>query len=80
MGKVPEKYFPQLKYQLAASGLERVFYFSYDGSDGVIVEVERDRGYIAIMVDLEKAFWYCVDGCVPPPMNSRDFVMRDCRV
>lgn len=35
-GEIPEKYIPQLQHQLAVTGLEMVYYFSFDGFDGVI--------------------------------------------
>lgn len=75
-GKIPEKYIPQLQHQLAVTGLKLAYYFSFDGSEGVIVEVERDNDYIERMIDLEKAFWECVESCSPPPLKDRDFVNR----
>lgn len=76
-GKVPDKYFPQLQHQLAVSGLEMMFYFSFDGADGAIVEVERDESFITRMIELEQAFWQCLESCTPPAMNDRDYIRRD---
>jgi len=76
-GAVPEKYFPQLQHQLAVTGLKMMFYFSFDETDGAIVEVERDNTYIANMVELEKTFWQCLESCTPPSMNERDFVNHE---
>ena len=50
--------------------------FSFDGIDGVIVEVGRDDDYIERMIELEKAFWGCVESCTPSPMKDRDFTNR----
>lgn len=75
-GKIPEKYIPQIQHQLAVTGLNLAYYFSFDGSDGVIMEVERDNNYIERMIGLEKIFWEYVESCTPPPLKDRDFVNR----
>lgn len=75
-GKIPEKYIPQLQHQLAVTGLNWAYYFSFDGMDGVIVEVQRDSDYIERMIGLEKTFWECVESCTPPPLKDRDFTHR----
>lgn len=75
-GKIPEKYIPQLQHQLAVTGLKLAYYFSFDGYDGVIVEVGRDDSYIEQMIGREKAFLECVETCIPPPLKDRDFVNR----
>jgi putative phage-type endonuclease len=56
-GGVPEKYIPQLQHQLYCCDLGWGFYASYDGHDIVIVEVGRDDGYIATMLEKEREFW-----------------------
>jgi len=76
-GKIPEKYVPQLQHQLAVTGLEMAYYFSFDGNDGVIVEVEKDEQFISKMIDLEQVFWNCLVTLSPPPMNKRDIIERD---
>jgi YqaJ-like viral recombinase domain len=76
-GKVPEKYFPQLQHQLAVTGLHLAFYFSFDGNEGVIVEVRRDDGFITKMIDQEKKFWDNLINHTPPALSERDFVHRE---
>lgn len=56
-GKVPKKYYPQLQHQLAVTGLDMAHYFSFDGIDGVILEVKRDDEYIEKMIEAEKRFY-----------------------
>lgn len=73
-GKVPEVYYPQLQHQLEVSGLDGMYYFSFDGSEGVIVEVERDQKYIDKMIKEEEGFWACVSNKTPPPLSSRDCI------
>lgn len=72
-GKVPEKYYPQLQHQLEVTGLDMVYYFSYDGSEGVIVEVGRNTRYIWNLVDEERAFHRCVKDFYPPDLSTRDY-------
>lgn len=76
-GKVPEKYFPQLQHQLAVTDLDMAFYFSFDGSEGVIIEVARNNSFITKMINQEIKFWDNMTSLTPPPMNERDFVNRD---
>jgi putative phage-type endonuclease len=49
-GKVPEKYIPQLQHQLAVTGVEIAYYFSFDGNDGVSVSM----GMMALSWNWEK--------------------------
>lgn len=76
-GKIPEKYFPQLQHQLAVTGLKKAFYFSFDGTNGVILEQERDESFITKMIDLEKEFWKCLVDLNAPSLCDRDFVQRE---
>lgn len=76
-GRIPEKYYPQLQHQLAVTGLDMAFYFSYDGEEGIIVEVYRDNDFIAELIDKEQEFWKCLSTSSPPPMNDRDYLHRE---
>jgi putative phage-type endonuclease len=76
-GKVPEKYYYQLQHQLEVTGLDHMSYFSYDGTDGVIVEVGRNTRDINEMLGAEKVFYdYMVD-ILMPPMTGNDYIIQD---
>ncbi len=45
-GKVPDHYYPQLQHQMYVCDVNEMYYFSYDGLDGVIVNVQRDDNYM----------------------------------
>lgn len=75
-GQVPEKYMPQLQHQMAVTGLDRCHYFSFDGEEGVIIEVERDEQYIKTMLDRELSFYNCLINFTAPDLTDRDFVHR----
>lgn len=72
-GKVPEKYIPQIQHQLAVTGLEMAFYFSFDGNEGVIVEVKKDEKYILELLQKEENFYSCMNTFTAPKMSQRDF-------
>lgn len=76
-GRVPDHYFPQLQHQMFVSGIRTAFYFSFDGIDGVIVEVKMDDEYVNDMLDEERKFYECLINRVPPETSESDFVSRD---
>jgi putative phage-type endonuclease len=73
-GKVPEKYIPQLQHQLCVTGLDGMYYFSFDGVDGCIVEVPTDAAYIQQMIEEEERFWECIQNHKAPALTDRDYV------
>lgn len=75
--KVPEKYIPQVQHQLLVTGLDGMYYCSFDGQDGAIVEVARDNAYIAAMFEEEQKFWDMVLKKEAPPLTDRDFVSME---
>lgn len=72
--KVPEKYIPQVQHQLLVTGLDGMYYCSFNGSEGAIVEVARDNAYIQSMLEAEQKFWDMVLTKKAPEMTDRDFV------
>ena len=56
-GKVPDHYYPQLQHQMHVCDVDEMIYFSFDGHDGVIVEVNRDQKYIDKMIVEERSFY-----------------------
>jgi putative phage-type endonuclease len=72
-GHLPEKYYPQLQHQMEVTNLDMAYYFSFDGSDGVILKVYRDDVYIQNMVAKEFLFWECLQSETPPQLLERDF-------
>lgn len=57
LGMIPIKYKGQLNHQMFVAGLQEMFYYSFDGENGVIIEVKRDDEYIEKMIEKEKEFW-----------------------
>ena len=56
-GKIPEYYYPQIQHQLCVCDIDLCHYYSFDGVDGVVVPVFRDKDFISRMIDLEFTFY-----------------------
>jgi putative phage-type endonuclease len=65
-GKVPDHYMPQLQHQLEVCGHEHMHYFSFDGENGVVIDVFRNESYIKELIETEMLFWYLVKNGIPP--------------
>lgn len=74
---IPEKYYPQLQHQLAITGYDYMYYFSYDGNHGAMVRVERDEEYISEMIEKEQEFWNCVLSMEPPALTEKDWISME---
>ena len=76
-GIVPEYYMPQLQHQLACIGGDLIWYYSFDGENGVALQVPRDDEYIKLMIEKEEEFWEMVRTETPPPFTEKDYQVRD---
>lgn len=72
--KVPEKYWPQVQHQMEVAGLDQMYYFSFDGRNGVLVEVRRDPSYVDKLLESESNFWDLVLKKLPPELTDKDYV------
>lgn len=73
-GKVPLHYMAQLQHQMAVAGIKSMFYYSFDGQEGVGIEVDRDEAYISNMIEKEYQFWKKLQNFDPPDMLESDYV------
>lgn len=78
-GKVPKKYYAQLQHQLAVTGLKMAYYFSFDGTKGVIVEVNRDDLYIERLIEKAIDFKRCIDQFIPPELTDKEKRQSECQ-
>lgn len=84
-GIVPEKYRYQLQHQLAVTGFEKMYYFSFDkrtysyfgGAQGYLVEVKRDQDMIDRMTEKELAFYRCMTDFIEPELCDRDYAINN---
>lgn len=75
-GKIPDHYYAQLQHQMYVCDLDKMDYFSFDGMDGVIVEVVRDSCYIETMLDKEWEFYQCLENMNPPEPSDNDYIEK----
>ena len=59
-GRIPSQYHAQLQHQLEVSGAELAHYWSFHGTDGILVEMRPDREYAKRLIEAEAAFWQLV--------------------
>jgi putative phage-type endonuclease len=76
-GKIPEYYLPQLQHQMYVSSVRLMYYYSFDGIEGVIVKVKRDDEYIEKMLVEEKKFYDCIINKTPPESSENDYILRE---
>ena len=76
-GKVPDKYYPQLQHQIEVAELDSIFYWSFDGEEGVVIRVERDDSYIKNMVEKEEEFYKLLIEGIPPALTDRDYRQKE---
>jgi putative phage-type endonuclease len=57
---IPSKYEPQIQHQMYVADLDFAYYYSFDGQEGVIIEVKRDQALIDFLLEKEQAFWHCL--------------------
>lgn len=70
-GKIPKHYESQIQHQLACTGLDFSYYYSFDGEKGVILEVKRDEEFIQNMIAKEFEFWQCLQTFTPPTIQPK---------
>ncbi len=73
-GKIPDKYKYQLQHQMMCTGVAIMFYFSFDGQNGKIIEVERDQSMIDHMLEEENKFYQKMVNKEAPELTPKDFV------
>jgi putative phage-type endonuclease len=59
-GRIPSHYHAQLQHQLEVSGAEQAHYWSFHGTEGILIDVRPDREYAKRLVEAEAAFWQLV--------------------
>jgi putative phage-type endonuclease len=65
-GIIPPYYQCQIAHQLMVADGEYAYYYAFDGNDGVLLEVMRDREFEEKMLEEEIKFWNCVQCFIQP--------------
>lgn len=72
-GEIPQYYKDQVQHQLFVTGAEKAFYYSYNGTDGICIEVLPDPEYKTKFMPKARAFWKCVAFSEPPELQDSDY-------
>lgn len=75
-GFIPKKYQAQLCHQMLCAGLEKAFYYSFDGIDGVLIETTLDEMYAYDIIKAEKEFYEKMNSFLPPDDKDVKYVQR----
>lgn len=59
-GKIHPYYKGQLQHQMWLCDVSSMFYYSFDGINGILIDVKRDDFYIDLMIQQEKLFYECL--------------------
>lgn len=65
-GIIPDYYRCQCMHQLLVSGLDSMYYYAFDGSLGILLEVKRENEFIDKMLEEEIKFWDCIQTFTQP--------------
>lgn len=77
-GKIPDHYYPQLQHQLEVTSIPHMYYFSFDGTEGVIVEVGKDEKYLESLIKEEEVFYTKhLLTKEAPPLTDRDYTSME---
>jgi putative phage-type endonuclease len=71
--KISDTHYCQVQHQLEVTGLEKCFYFFFDGQDGYPLEIYRDDNYIVKLNEAEKVFFEGLQDFIPPAMGQKDY-------
>lgn len=73
-GQVPEKYTWQLQHQMMVTGHKSMYYYSYDGSDGVLLEYKADEEMQTKILEKAKWFWQKVQNKESIELGPDDYL------
>lgn len=66
-GEIPDYYYCQMQHQMAVADLNEMYYFSFDGEEGIKFIVNRDDEYIEKLIEREKEFYQMMMDYELPP-------------
>ena len=75
-GRIPSQYYAQLQHQLEVSGAEQAHYWSFHGTNGILIDIRPDREYAKRLVEAEAAFWRLVKENRWPELANEELDLR----
>jgi putative phage-type endonuclease len=75
-GQAAAYYSAQIQHQLMVSGAARAHLWVFDGSQGLLLAIERDDAAMAAIREAWDAFWQFIVKDTPPPLSDSDTMQR----
>lgn len=75
-GQVPEHYQVQVQHQLMVSGAQTAHLWVFDGSQGILHEIQRDEAVMTRIQAGWEGFQHHLETDTPPPLADDDTVVR----
>ena len=72
-GIIPEYYRIQMQHQLLVTHAKKCFYYSYDGEDGICLDVFPDPDFKSEFMPAAREFWRCIAFSEPPALQNSDY-------
>jgi putative phage-type endonuclease len=72
-GKVPESHYLQMQHQMFVSRVQHGFYYSFDGEQGITIEVKYDEKGFTSLIPALYQFWRGLILLEPPALTERDY-------
>lgn len=70
---IPDEYMLQVQHYMAVTGFKAAYIAVLIGGNTFKWRlVERDEELISMLIELESAFWNCVQNDIPPPIDGSD--------
>jgi|GEM_PF-7089660 len=76
-GEIPEYYMSQIQHQIEVAKPKESYYFCFNGTSGVVVEVKSNKTYIEELLKKEAQFYRCIVELYPPEATIKDYKIRD---
>lgn len=71
--EVEQNYYPQVSHEMLVTGASQAFLSVFVGTlKHEIVEIHRDRAYVARLLEMESEFWSYVETDTPPPILHQE--------
>jgi predicted phage-related endonuclease len=77
VGAVPKHYSLQVQHQPMVSGATQAHLWVFDGTQGLLLPIDRDEAAIDRIRPACEAFQPCLDTDTPPGLTDADTVQRD---
>lgn len=72
-GIVPQYYLDQIQHQLLVTRADKAFYYSYNGKDGICIDVFPDPEFADRFLPKAREFLKCVAFSEPPALQNADY-------